>query len=192
MRTADLFTPDLFTGALVRLTAPSTEDKPIVATWTLDTEYGRLMHYGSPTQPLSAEQIRMPGPDDGLEWKLFALRTVAENKLIGLASLFGFNWASHHCMFGIGIGEYDYRGRGYGTEATQLTIDFAFRELGMHRVGLIVFAYNERARRVYEKIGFVLEGTQREAMYKDGQRWDVHSMAILRPEWEAARAKKEG
>ncbi len=189
MTASDLFTPDLFNGQRVRLTAPHPDDKPIIAAWSQITEYGRLMFYGSPAEPITAEGVRMPGPDDQLNWKMFAIRTVTENKLIGFTSLFSINWASQAGTFAIGIGDSAYWGQGYGTEATQLMLGYCFRELGLHRIGLIVFAYNERARHVYEKLGFVYEGEWREAMYKDGKRYNVITMGILRREWEATQAK---
>lgn len=192
MTTSDLFIPDLFSGQRVRLTAPHPDDKPIIATWTQNTEYGRLMFYGDPAGPISVDNIRLPGPDDGLHWKMFAIRTLAENKLIGFTSLFNLNWASQTGTFAIGIGDPAYWGQGYGTETTQLMLGYSFRELGLHRISLIVFAYNERARHVYEKLGFAYEGEWREAMYKDGKRYNVITMGILRREWEATHAELKG
>lgn len=69
-------------------------------------------------------------------------------------------------------------GRGFGTEATRLIVDHLFA-VGVHRIGLEVFAFNPRARRVYEKVGFVLEGTMRDALLWDGQWVDAELMAIL-------------
>ena len=73
--------------------------------------------------------------------------------------------------------------RGLGTEATRLILGYAFEELGLHRVELEVFALNPRARHVYEKAGFVLEGTRRDALCFDGQWVASHIMAILEQEW---------
>jgi len=70
--------------------------------------------------------------------------------------------------------------RGYGTEATRLVTDYAFGDIGLHRLELEVFAFNPRARRVYEKCGFQLEGTLRGALQWDGVFIDTHKMAILR------------
>jgi RimJ/RimL family protein N-acetyltransferase len=58
--------------------------------------------------------------------------------------------------------------------------------MNLHRVGLTVFAYNERARALYEKMGFVHEGTQRERLHRDGERYDMLDYGILRREWEAS------
>lgn len=81
-------------------------------------------------------------------------------------------------------------GRGYGTEATRLVVDYAFDVVGLHRIQLEVYDFNPRAQRVYEKCGFVREGRFRDALYWDGTWQDAISMAILstdpRPSGEAA------
>jgi RimJ/RimL family protein N-acetyltransferase len=71
-------------------------------------------------------------------------------------------------------------GHGYGTEATRAVLRYAFETAGVHRVELEVVEFNARARRSYEKCGFVVEGVRREAWLWDGVRSDVISMAALR------------
>jgi RimJ/RimL family protein N-acetyltransferase len=66
-------------------------------------------------------------------------------------------------------------------------VGHAFDVVGVHRVELEVYTFNPRARHVYEKIGFVHEGTKREALYWDGQWIDAHTMAVLAYEWAAHR-----
>ncbi|GAA2006516.1 GNAT family protein [Catenulispora subtropica] len=78
-------------------------------------------------------------------------------------------------------------GRGYGTEATRLVLSHAFDTVGVHRVELDVYAFNPRARHVYEKVGFVLEGTKRDALLWDGEWIDCHVMAMLRKDWRSTR-----
>ncbi|WP_043271051.1 GNAT family protein [Streptomyces sp. CT34] len=78
-------------------------------------------------------------------------------------------------------------GRGIGSEAIRLLLGHAFERIGLHRVQLEVFAYNDRARRAYERCGFVLEGRMRQALRWDGAWHDVLVMAALRPERADAR-----
>jgi RimJ/RimL family protein N-acetyltransferase len=75
------------------------------------------------------------------------------------------------------------RDRGLGTEATRLILRHAFENVGLHRVDLEVYDFNPRARRVYEKVGFVFEGTRRDALHWYGEWIDAHVMSILAPEW---------
>ena len=62
-------------------------------------------------------------------------------------------------------------------------VDHAFEPLGLHRVALSVFAFNERAIRAYRRVGFVIEGRAREAIWRDGRWWDELHMSVLEPEW---------
>jgi RimJ/RimL family protein N-acetyltransferase len=73
---------------------------------------------------------------------------------------------------------------GYGSEAMRLTLNYAFNELNLHRVGLDVLDYNARALHVYEKLGFVHEGAKRQFGRRDGRRYDLVLMGMLRDEWK--------
>lgn len=75
-------------------------------------------------------------------------------------------------------------GKGYGTQAMRLMVDYGFRELKLHRITLGVYAFNPRAIRVYEKIGFVKEGVLRDSLYWDGEYIDEITMSILEHEWQ--------
>jgi RimJ/RimL family protein N-acetyltransferase len=70
----------------------------------------------------------------------------------------------------------------------ELLLDFAFNEINLHRVFLTVFSYNQRAIRLYEKLGFQREGIYREHLQRDGQRFDMLHYGILRREWAARRS----
>ncbi|MER7889518.1 GNAT family protein [Micromonospora sp. NPDC094482] len=89
---------------------------------------------------------------------------------------------NHSCSFRILIGP-GGRDRGLGTEATRLLVGYGFERLGLHRISLEVYAFNPRARRAYEKVGFVAEGVLRDAL-RDGDGWvDATVMSILASEW---------
>ena len=95
------------------------------------------------------------------------------------------------CGFRIGLAGPEYFGRGLGTEATRLILAHAFEKVGLHRIELTVFAFNPRARRVYDKVGFVLEGTRRKALRWDGEWVDAQIMGILADEWSRHRGHPE-
>lgn len=86
------------------------------------------------------------------------------------------------CNFRIFIGPRG-RDRGLGTEATRLIVGYGFEHLGLHRISLEVYAFNPRARHVYEKVGFRPEGVLRESLRYDGEWIDATIMSILAPEW---------
>jgi RimJ/RimL family protein N-acetyltransferase len=77
-----------------------------------------------------------------------------------------------------------FYGRGLGTQAARLIIGYAFEAVGVHRIGLEVYDVNPRARHVYEKLGFVREGTMRDALRWDGQWVDAHVMGLLDRDWK--------
>jgi len=79
--------------------------------------------------------------------------------------------------------EHDFN-KGYGTEAMRLMVNYGFKTLKLHRIELGVYAFNPRAIRVYEKIGFKQEGILRDALYWDGEYVDEITMSILAHEWQ--------
>lgn len=105
-------------------------------------------------------------------------------ELVGEAVLAGWDEGNRSCWFRTLIGAAG-RGRGLGTEATRLVVDHGFRVLGLHRITLEVYDFNPRARHVYEKVGFVHEGTGREALLFDGEWVDVHYMGMVESDWTA-------
>ncbi len=109
-------------------------------------------------------------------------------RLVGLTTFSSLDPDNGSVLFHITIGERDAWSRGYGTEAAQLMLWLAFERIGLHRVGLTVFSFNERAIRSYEKAGFRVEGRAREAIARDDRYWDEVQMGILRDEWLALRA----
>jgi RimJ/RimL family protein N-acetyltransferase len=102
-----------------------------------------------------------------------------EDELCGCVYLLGIHWIHRHAEFAIMIGRRDRWGQGIGRKATHAMLDHAFRDLQLHRVWLHVNHDNDRARRLYERMGFVLEGTLRSAVYKSGKYLDVDVMASL-------------
>lgn len=117
----------------------------------------------------------------------FAIESISENKLIGGTGLFNINWTNRSSMFGISIYDPKYRGKGYGEEATNLMLYFAFQALNLNRIELGVFDFNERAKKCYVKVGFKEAGRQRKARFIDGQYHDCIIMDILREEWKNQR-----
>jgi RimJ/RimL family protein N-acetyltransferase len=83
------------------------------------------------------------------------------------------------------IGEPDERGKGYGADAMIALLRYLFHQRGLHRVALTVIAWNDRAIRSYEKIGFRAEGRYRDDLFFEGRFHDQIAMSMLRPEFEA-------
>ncbi|HET6530252.1 MAG TPA: GNAT family protein [Actinoplanes sp.] len=109
----------------------------------------------------------------------------AGGRCVGEAVLHEWDEANHSCTFRILIGPRG-RGRGLGTEATRLIVGYGFESLRLHRVSLEVYAFNPRARYVYEKVGFRAEGVLRDAL-RTADGWvDATVMSVLSHEWPPA------
>jgi RimJ/RimL family protein N-acetyltransferase len=122
--------------------------------------------------------------DDRLD---LAIVDLAGGGYVGEVVLNDLDQYNHSCGFRISLIGPRAFGRGFGTEATRLAVAHAFESVGLHRVGLEVYDFNPRARRVYEKVGFTYEGTSRQALYWDGEWVDAHLMALLASDWAEHR-----
>lgn len=155
--------------------------------WYADPEIARLARYQeAPMRPEEIERFfatRVVGPDS----LAMAIHERAGNRLIGTCALSQLDGDNGSALYHITIGEKDAWGRGYGTEATQLMVDHAFGVLGLHRVALFVFEFNERAIRAYRRCGFVVEGRSRESIFRDGRWWDEIAMSVLESDWRRSR-----
>lgn len=107
-----------------------------------------------------------------------------DDRVIGGISLYNVDPLARNCELGIVIGERDYWGRGYGRDAVEVALRYAFRYLNYHRVHLSTWSDNERALRSYHACGFVEEARLRQHVWNDGRYKDEVMMGILRPEWE--------
>lgn len=137
-----------------------------------------------PVEELVEVYDRWARADDRIVWAVVERRS---GEVVGEALLMDHEPGNRSCGFRIWIS--GARDRGLGTAATRLAVGHAFDGLGLHRVQLEVYAFNPRARRVYEKVGFVHEGTQREALLFDGEWVDLHLMGLLEHEWRAGGSR---
>ncbi|KAJ5467804.1 hypothetical protein N7475_005556 [Penicillium sp. IBT 31633x] len=95
---------------------------------------------------------------------------------------------AHHrnAMISISLAD-GHRGQGYGGEAINWALDWAFQRAGLHRIVICAFAFNQNALKLYRKLGFVEEGREREAMYHFRAWHDIINLAMLEHEWEVLR-----
>lgn len=178
---------NILEGSLVRLAALTEDDAVHLVRFQRNAAYSRLLDTW-PARPRSKDEIVKRIKDEAKRDTVyhFSIRRMDDDEFLGFAELDGIDWSHGSCELGIGLGNPDNWGKGYGRDAMKLLLTFAFSEMNLHRVGLTVFAYNERARALYEKMGFVHEGTQRERLHRDGERYDMLDYGILRREWEAS------
>jgi diamine N-acetyltransferase len=174
----------LLYGSRVRLRALEREDLPRYQELFSEPEIN--LHYGGLGVPenLARLQRRFDAGEFDNTDRLLQLVIETEGTLIGAMVLRNEeNLPSRSATFGIIIGDRAYLDRGYGTEASTLLLDYAFAVLGYHKVNLDLFEYNARARAMYEKLGFVLEGRRRENHWSRGRFWDDILMGVTAEEW---------
>ena len=106
-------------------------------------------------------------------------------QLVGTCCLVDIDWVGRAAELRIRIGEKAVWGGGLGSDACAVLLGFGFDELNLERIGLRVWASNTRAQRLYDKLGFVVEGRLRRAAYVNGVTEDVIVMGLLRDEWRA-------
>lgn len=176
----------LLVGPRVRLAPLQEADLPVVGRWYVDAEFLRLFD-ATPAYPRAESGLRqwLDERHRNQNAFLFGVRLHEGDELIGVIELDGILWNHQVGWLSIGIGAARHRGRGYAAEALRLVLDFAFRELNLHRVQLTVFSYNVPAITLYERLGFQREGAYREFLHRDGQRLDMYLYGLLRHEWEA-------
>ena len=183
--------PESITGSQVVLRRHVPENLAAFRRWYADREIARLARYQE--TPMRTEEIerfftaRVVGP----EALAMAVHLRATDRLIGTCAFSQLDADNGSALYHITIGESDAWGKGYGTEATQLMLDHAFGAMGLHRIALFVFEFNERAVRAYKRCGFVIEGRARESIWRDGRWWDELAMSVLESDWRKRRAAAE-
>jgi RimJ/RimL family protein N-acetyltransferase len=177
------------TGDRVLLRGAGPEDAETCAPWFNDSEVIRYLNAGSRPNLIETSREFLAQAAQSSTDVVFAIIERESRRHIGNTALHRIDSVRRSAVFGIVIGVPEYWGKGYGTEATRLVVDYAFRRLNLHRVELEVAAAHAIARRAYERVGFQIEGTRRDAMFVDGAYADALVMAVLRPDWEARAAR---
>ncbi len=125
------------------------------------------------------EEIQGKQGQTGVDFGVFNL----DGKIIGHVQLHSIDWQDRSAELGLGFARVSDRGKGYGTNALQLIISYAFDHLGLHRLAANPVAFNSPAIRVLEKCGFQREGQQRETFFFGGHWYDRVNYSILEAEF---------
>jgi len=157
-------------------------DLPAITAWRRDRAL--IAHLGAPFRFINRETDEA-WFDDYLKHRGSQVRCVicVDETPIGLVSLTQIDPVHRHAELHILIGSEEHRGRGCGTCAMRLMLCHSFHDLNLHRVYLHVVAANSRADAFYERLGFVLEGMLRDAVYKQGRFQDVAVLGVLATEF---------
>jgi diamine N-acetyltransferase len=178
-------------GARVFLRASERADIPTFVRWLNDGETASYLSLRAPMSEAQEEgwYERMLAAQ-GRDGYHFVICRLEDGLAVGTIGLFELDANNGSAGLGISIGEKQLWSQGLGTDAVLALLDFGFGELRLERIWLDVFESNPRARRSYEKCGFVVEGTKRRAVYRQGTFQDIQLMSILREEWSAQQRKR--
>jgi RimJ/RimL family protein N-acetyltransferase len=165
------------------------KDPEIESKWTQDSEFMRMMEI-SPARPMSAAIIKKQYEklekqiDESKNLYHFAIRAKEDDRLIGKADVQWIEWTNGNGWIQLGIGSAEDRRKGYGSQALNMLTRFAFAELNLFRVSARIPEYNEAALALFKKFGFVEEVRRRQALDRDGRRWDLFVLGLLNSHWQ--------
>jgi RimJ/RimL family protein N-acetyltransferase len=163
-------------------------DLPLFVTWFNDHALTRTLGMRSPMSLAMEEQwFDRAVADQGKTGYHFVACLVEDDRPVGTIGLHDLDQLNGTAGLGIAVGAAADRGKGYGTDMLLALLRFGFDSLRLERIWLEVFEYNPGARRLYERVGFVFEGTSRHSIFFEGRYRDVDRLSILRDEWEALR-----
>ncbi|MBU6288049.1 MAG: GNAT family N-acetyltransferase [Chloroflexi bacterium] len=186
MRGGNRRAPAIRAGRLVRIRRATEADQPALTALRDDAEIDHFMGVDSSPTAWLWRHIPLGEQSSALTDLLV---TTLDGLPIGLVSLWDRSVPHDAAELSIWLGS-QHRDRGLGTEALRLSLRYAFDDLELHKVYLRVLDYNLRARRAYEKCGFVVEGYLREEMRVNGTWHTLIYMGVLGPDFEAAEARQ--
>ena len=176
-------------GRLVYLRPPERIDLPLFVRWLADARTAKYLAVRSPIGLAMEERWFEDTLDHhGRDRWFFVICRLEDDRPVGSLDLREVGSTSGGAGLGIVIGDPADTSQGYGSDALAVLLDFGFGELRLERIWLDVFDFNDRARHVYERLGFVHEATLRHAEFHGGRHVDLLRMAILREEWTERRA----
>jgi len=175
-------------GEKIYLRAPEEEDAPVYALSENHPQARAYLYYAVPSS-IREHRLRLQErlKDHNSIW--WTIATKEPDEAIGTTALVRIDWVGRMATFYIAIAEAKNWSKGYGSEVTKLIVDYAFETLNFNRIQLHVSTENPRAVKAYEKNGFKIEGTLRQAMYFANQYHDFYLMAILKEDWLKTRSK---
>ncbi len=171
------------TGTRVYLRPFDTNDVATLQRWMNDVSVTQYLGRGFPvTAREETEWVERHGKDT--KNVVLAIMATDGDQLIGSVRLHNINYIDRTAETGTLIGEKDYWGKGYGTEAKMLLLDFAFHTLGLHSVLSRVLAFNGRSLAYARKCGYEEVGTLPSWVFRNGERHDLLFLVVTFERWK--------
>ena len=176
-------------GERIYLSPNSLEDVEQYTEWLNDFETSDYIGRSHLVMSKEAEKEYLESQKN--EQGIFAIIDSSNDKLIGTVGLHKINNINRTATLGIFIGDKSYRGKGYGTEAIRLILDYGFNYLNLNNIMLKLMGFNERALACYKKCGFKEYGRRRKSKFINGKYYDEIEMDILAEEFEGEYIKNK-
>jgi RimJ/RimL family protein N-acetyltransferase len=165
-------------------------DVPLFVAWMNDWATSRTLSLVAPiSEPMEEQWFERAVANQGKDGYHFTACLLSDDRPIGTVGLFDLDLRNGNAGLGISIGRAEDRGKGHGTDMLRALLEFAFGSLRLERVWLDVYDFNERAKHLYERVGFVEEGRLRHSFFGNGAHHDAFRMSMLRDEWRANAAE---
>lgn len=159
--------------------------------WLNDYEITKYMESGS--FPNTVEKMQEYFRNVGRSGNnvLLAIIDMETDEHIGNVRLGPINWIHRTSFLGIMIGEKEFSGKGYGTEALKLVVDYAFNRLNLRKISADMNASNKASVRAYEKAGFKVEGRRKDELYVNGKYHDAIIMGLTKVDFQEGLTKSK-
>lgn len=105
------------------------------------------------------------------------------DELIGVMGIHGINWIDRVATTGAMIGNKDYWGKGYGTDAKMILLDYAFNKLNLRKIMSVVFEFNKRSLQYSLHCGYKIEGRRKKNRFRKGRYWDEIELGLFKKDW---------
>ena len=170
-------------GWRLYLRPPCKDDLPYLTRWINDEEVWQFLKLSLPMSE-SAETAWLEGLDKRKDTDIILVIVDKKTgKPIGSMGIHRINWKDRRAATGALIGDKRYWGKGYGTEAKMLLLNYAFNTLNLRKVCSAALAFNERSVAYSKKCGYREEGVLKEHLFKKGRYWDEVLLAVFREDW---------
>jgi RimJ/RimL family protein N-acetyltransferase len=169
---------------LVRLRPLAERDVDDILTWVNDREVvGNLASFSGKPFTRDDELAYVRTMQASNADRVFTVLAADDGRYLGQVGIHQIFWRSRVGRLSAIIGNKSEWGNGFGTAAIARLLDHAFADDQLHKVWLMVFETNQRARRTYERVGFQVEGILREEYFHDDGWHNMVRMSLLDHEW---------
>lgn len=173
---------------MIRLRKITEDDQEMIRLWRMKPEVTKYM-YTDPTITEESQKIWFRSISYDKSVKVWIIQYSGQD--IGLLTITGIDQVNLRCDWAYYIADNSFRGRGIGGALECNIYDYVFNQMNMNKLCCEVFVFNEKVIRLHEKYGSEIEGTRKEHIIKNGEKYDIVEMAILKEKWEEIRGQYE-